>query len=74
MTTEGRDQGQYTLELQLHPKVLLSSRGGMAAAGQPSGLWNSRKTFYKTFATSCSPRLYVVRTDGEGRGIHKKRN
>ena len=27
---------------------------------QPSSLWNSRKTFYKTFLTSCCPRLYLT--------------
>ena len=29
----------------------------MAAAVQLSGLWNSEKTFYKTFGTCCRPRL-----------------
>ena len=39
-------------------KVLLACRGSMAAAVQPNVLWNSYKTFYKTFFTICRPRLY----------------
>ena len=34
--------------------------GSMAAAVQPNGLCNYRKTFYNTFFTSCRPRLYPV--------------
>ena len=36
-------------------KVPLACLGSMAAAVQPNGLWNSQKTFYKTFLTSCRP-------------------
>ena len=30
----------------------------MADAEQPNSLWNYQKTFYKTFSTSCCPRVY----------------
>ena len=39
-------------------KVPLACLGSMAAAVQPNGLGNSQKTFYKTFGTSCRPRLF----------------
>ena len=32
----------------------------MAAAVQPSCLWNSQKTCYKTFSSTCRPRLYTM--------------
>ena len=32
----------------------------LAAAVQPNCLWNSQKTFYKTFFTTCRPRLYAT--------------
>ena len=32
----------------------------MAAAVHHNGLWNSQKTFYKTFSTSCLPRVYRI--------------
>ena len=39
--------------------------GSMAAAVQTKGLWNSQKTFYKTFLTTCCPRLYRVKMQSE---------
>ena len=39
------------------PLACLSS---ITAAVQPNSLWNSQKTFYKTFRTSCCPRLYLT--------------
>ena len=38
-------------------KVPLASLGRMASAAQPNCLWNSQKTFNKTFYTTCRPRL-----------------
>ena len=54
-------------------KVPLAWLGSMAAAVQPDGLWNSPKTFYKTFGTSCRPRLYArceIETISTGRRTH----
>ena len=36
-------------------KVPLACLGSMAAAVQPNGLWNSQKTFYKTFFHNLTP-------------------
>ena len=41
------------------PPCLLACLGSMAAAVQPNSLWNSQKTFYKLFSTSCCPRVYL---------------
>ena len=39
-------------------KVPLACLGSTAAARQPNSLWNSPKTFYKTFFTRCCLRVY----------------
>ena len=39
--------------------VPLACLGSMAAAVQPNSLWNSQKTCYKTFPTTCRPRLHI---------------
>ena len=39
-------------------KVPLTCLGSMVAAVQPDGLQISQKIFYKTFFTTCRPRLY----------------
>ena len=39
--------------------IIFACRGSMATAVQPNSLGNTRKTFYKTFRTSCRPRLYI---------------
>ena len=38
-------------------EVPLAGLGCMAAAVQPSCLWNSQKACYKTFSATCRPRL-----------------
>ena len=38
-------------------EVPLACLGSMAAAVQPSYLWNSQKTCYKTFPSTCRPTL-----------------
>ena len=40
-------------------KVPLACMGSMAAAVQPNCLWKSQKTCYKTFTSTCCPRLYL---------------
>ena len=41
-------------------KVPLAGLGSMVAAVQPNCLWwNSQKSCYKTFSSTCRPRLYV---------------
>ena len=40
-------------------KVLHAYFCSTAAAVQPNGLWKSQKTFYKTYFTTCCPRLYI---------------
>ena len=60
-------KGWYSLERQVVEeekkiekcflKVTLPCMGSTAAAVQPNGLWNSQKTFYKTFGTSCRTSL-----------------
>ena len=39
-------------------KVLLACLGSRAAAVQPNCLWNSQKTCYNTFSSTCRPRLH----------------
>ena len=38
-------------------EVRLACLGSMAASVQPSCLWNSQKTCYETFSSTCRPRL-----------------
>ena len=46
------------------PEIPLSCLGSMAAAVQPNCLWNSLKTFHKTFYTTCRPRLHLFPQTG----------
>ena len=50
----GCTQGFVKCFFQVPPACL----GSTAAAVQPNGLWNSRKTFFKTLYTTCCRTLY----------------
>ena len=41
-------------------KVPIAYLGSTAAVVKPNSLWNSQKTFYKTFFTTCCPKLYFL--------------
>ena len=50
-------------------KVQLACLGSMAAVVQTNGLCNSYKTLYKTFGTSCRPRLYLMHCSSRNSGV-----
>ena len=41
-------------------EVPFACLGSMATVVQPYCLWNSQKTCYKTFTTTCRPRLRII--------------